>query len=110
MNQYNTDFRTQNPGKKIGDVIKNTKYKWISDFKMQNLVKLRIKLLIMLNILLLSNYKLTEKSFAARLKRGILVTKADFHNKVISLNRKIILNKTKYLEVEKKPNSLIIKN
>ena len=64
----------------------------------------------MLNILLLSNYKLTEKGFAARLKQGILVTKVDFHNKVISLSRKIILNKTKYLEVEKKPNSLIIKD
>ena len=77
---------------------------------MQNLVKLRIKLLIILNILLLNNYKLTAKGFAARLKQAILVTKADFDDKVISLNRRIVLNKTKYLKVEKKPNSLIIKD
>ena len=47
--------------------------------------------------------KLTaENVFAARLKQGSLVNKTDFDNKLISLNRTITSNKTKYLEVQKK--------
>ena len=36
--------------------------------------------------------------------------KSDFDNKLISINRKITSNKTKYLEIKEKLNSLIIKN
>ena len=54
----------------------------------------------MLNILLLN---LTGESFAARLKQANLVSKTDFENKLIKLNRKFTPNKTKYLEVQKKP-------
>ena len=54
--------------------------------------------------------KLTTEHFAARLKQTDLVNKADFDNKVISFNRKITSNKTKYLEVQKKVNSLITKD
>ena len=54
--------------------------------------------------------KLTVENFAARLKQANLVSKTDFDNKLISSNRKITLNKTKYLEVQKKLNSLTKKN
>ena len=43
--------------------------------------------------------KLTAENFAARLAQANLVTKADFHNKLMSLNRKINSNKTKHLLV-----------
>ena len=46
---------------------------------------------------------LTGESFAARLKQANLVSKTDFENKLIKLNRKFTPNKTKYLEVQKKP-------
>ena len=45
--------------------------------------------------------KLTIKKFKGRLKQANLVTKTDFDNKLISFNRKITSNKTKYLEVQK---------
>ena len=51
--------------------------------------------------------KLTAEHFAARLKQVNLVSKTDFDNKLTSFNRKIISSKTKYLEVQKKLNSLI---
>ena len=54
--------------------------------------------------------KLTAENFKARLKEVNLVTKTDFDNKLTSFNRKITLNKTKYLEVQKKLNSLVIKH
>ena len=38
------------------------------------------------------------------------MSKTDFHNKLISLNRKIVSNRFKYLEVQKKVNSLITKD
>ena len=44
--------------------------------------------------------KLTTENFAARLAQANLVTKTDFDNKLSSLNRKIISNKTKHLLVE----------
>ena len=44
--------------------------------------------------------KLTAKNFAARLTQANLVTKADFDNKLTSLNRKITSNKTKHLIIE----------
>ena len=37
------------------------------------------------------------------------MNKNNFDNKLISFNRKITSNKTKYLEVKTKPNNLIIK-
>ena len=44
--------------------------------------------------------KLTAENFAARLEQSNLVTKADFNNKLSSLNSKITSNKTKHLLVE----------
>ena len=43
--------------------------------------------------------KLIAENFAARLKQANLVSKTDFDNKLISFNREIILNNTKYLQV-----------
>ena len=54
--------------------------------------------------------KLTAANFTARLKQANLVSKIDFDNKLISFNRKITWNKTKYLEVQKNLNSLITKD
>ena len=51
--------------------------------------------------------KLTAENFAARLKQANLVTKTDFDNKLTSYNRQITSNKTKYLEVQKKVDSLV---
>ena len=47
--------------------------------------------------------KLTAENFASRLNQANLVSKTDFDNKLISFNRKITSNKTKYLEVKKNP-------
>ena len=77
----------------------------------QKLVESRINLLIILNIILHKNLiNLLQKNFAARLKQAKLVSKADFDNKLISFNRKITSNKTKYLEVLKKLNILTTKD
>ena len=46
----------------------------------------------------------------ARLKQADLVNKTDFNNKLTSFNKRITLNKTKHLEVQKKLNSLIMKD
>ena len=54
--------------------------------------------------------KLTAENFAGRLKQANLVSKTDFHNKLISCNRKSTSNKTKYLAVQKKLNSLTTKD
>ena len=51
--------------------------------------------------------KLTVEHFTARLKQANLANKTNFDNKVTSFNRKFTSNKTKYLEVQKKLNSLI---
>ena len=53
--------------------------------------------------------KLTARSFA-RLTQASLVRKANCGNKLIIFNRKISSNKTKYLGVLKKLNSLITKD
>ena len=53
--------------------------------------------------------KLTAENFVARLKQANLVSKTDFGIKLTSFNRQITSNKTKYLEVQKKLNSLITK-
>ena len=53
--------------------------------------------------------KLTAENFVARLKQANLVNKADFDSKLIVLNKRITSNKTKYLEILKKLNSLITK-
>ena len=52
--------------------------------------------------------KLKAEDFTARLKKANLVTKTDFDEKLTSFDRKITSNKTKYLEVQKKLNRLII--
>ena len=44
--------------------------------------------------------KLTARNFAARLARANLVTKTDFNNELINLNKKINSNKTKNKLVE----------
>ena len=54
--------------------------------------------------------KLTAELFAARLKQANLVTKTDFDNRLTSFKRRINSNKTKYLEVQNKLNSLITKD
>ena len=54
--------------------------------------------------------KITTESFAASLKQANLVSKVNLDNKLISLNRKITLHKTKYLEVQKNLNSLKTKD
>ena len=54
--------------------------------------------------------KLTAENFEARLKQADLVNKTDIDNNVTSFNRRITSNKTKHLEVQKKLNSLIIKD
>ena len=69
-------------------------------------MKLRIKFLI---ITTLEFNKLTAENFAARFKQVNLLSKADFGNKIIIFNKRIISNKTKHLEVQKKLNSLITK-
>ena len=50
--------------------------------------------------------KLTSENFAARLKQANLVTKTEFDNK-LTTNKQITSNKTKYLEVEHKLESLM---
>ena len=65
----------------------------------------------MLNILLLKNLnKLTAENVAARLKQADVVNKTDFDNKLTRFNEQITSNKTKYIEVQKKLESLIINN
>ena len=54
--------------------------------------------------------KLTAETFTAKLKQATLVTNTDFVKKLTTFNRKITSNKTKYLEVQEKLNSLIIKD
>ena len=44
---------------------------------------------------------LTAEKFAERLKKANLVTKTHFDNKLLSLNTKIVLNKTRDLSIEK---------
>ena len=54
--------------------------------------------------------KLTAETFKKRLKQANSVSKTDFDNELIAFNRSIISNKTKYLEVQKKLNSLTAKD
>ena len=70
---------------------------------MQKLVKLKRKLLIMINYKYITTpefIKLTAEHSAARLAQANLVTKTDFDNKLRSLNGKINSNKTKNVLVE----------
>ena len=54
--------------------------------------------------------KLTAENFEIWLKKFYLMSKTDFDNKPTSFNIKITSYKTKYLEVQKKLNSLITKD
>ena len=53
--------------------------------------------------------RLTAGSFASRLKHVDFVNKTDFDNKLMSFKRRIISNKIKHLEVQKKLKSRITK-
>ena len=53
------------------------------------------------DILTQESNKLTSEKLAARSVQDNLVSKTDFDNKLISFNRKMVSNKTKYLEVLK---------
>ena len=46
--------------------------------------------------------KLTAENFTARLKQTNLVINSDFDDKLTSFNKKLTLNKTKYLEIQNK--------
>ena len=54
--------------------------------------------------------KLIAEHFPARLTQAHLKSRTVFDNKLISFNRQITSNKTKYLEVLKNLNSLATKN
>ena len=54
--------------------------------------------------------KIILENFTGRLKQAELVGKTHFDDKLTSFNRKSSSNKTKYLEVQKKLNSLTIKD
>ena len=57
----------------------------------------------MMNMLLVLNLKkLTAENFTARLKQTNLVINSDFDDKLTSFNKKLTLNKTKYLEIQNK--------
>ena len=63
--------------------------------------KLRIKFLIILNILLLGNNNtITAEHFTARLKEVDLVSKNDFDSKLTSFNKRITSNKKNHWEVQ----------
>ena len=49
------------------------------------------------------------ENFSAQLKQANSMNKTDFDNKLIKFNRKTFLDKTKFLEVLKKLNSLTTK-
>ena len=57
-----------------------------------------------------SNYittkELTAEKFSTRLKQADLVSETDFDNKLTGFNRKITLNKTKNVEVQKNLDSI----
>ena len=74
-------------------------------------MKLRIKFIIVLNILALQEFnKFTAENLAARLKEANLLNKTDFDNKLTSLNKRITLNKIKHFEYQKKLNSVVTKD
>ena len=60
-------------------------------------MKLRIKFLIILNIILLKNLI----NYLQNILKANLVSKTNFDNELVSFNRKTISDKTKYLEVLK---------
>ena len=62
----------------------------------------------MINILLLQN--LTAENFAARLAQANLVTKADFDNRIASLNRNINSNKTKHVLIKNEFDSIYFRD
>ena len=66
-------------------------------------MKLRTKFLI---ITTQKFNKLTAENLAARLKPVGLVSKTGFDNKLASFNRRIISNKTKHFQIQKKLTSL----
>ena len=85
--------------------IKNTRYKWFSDYYCSNtkISKVENKIPDQAQYINTQKFKkLTREKFAARLALANLVSKTDFDNDLISFKRKISANKTKYLKVLKK--------
>ena len=62
----------------------------------------------MINILLPQN--LTAENFAGRLVQANLVTKADFDNRIVSLNRNINSNKTKHFLIKNEFDSIYFRD
>ena len=103
INQYNTD--KQNLEKKWRHCLKMYQIQVENFWEVENKIPDHGKYITTTEF-----YKLTAENFSAILKQADLVNKTDFDNKLISFNRKITSNKTKYLEVQKKQNSLTTKN
>ena len=49
--------------------------------------------------------KLTAENFTAKLEQANLVTKADFDKKLTSFNKRITLNKIRYLDAQKRQSN-----
>ena len=114
--------------------MKNTRYKWFSDYncflnvkisevenKIQNTSSLVTTTVFSTKISEVENKitdhakypefnQLTAENFAATVKQADLVNKNDFDNKLRSFNKWIISDKIKYLEIQKKLNSLMAKD
>ena len=109
INQYNT--HEQNLGKKLEMLIKKIPdtsglvTTTVLNSEVENKIPHHAKYITTQEF-----NNLIVENFAARLKQPNLVTKTGFDNKLISFNRKIISNKTKYLEVKKKLNGLTTKD
>ena len=90
---------------KVGEVesrIKDTKSLVITTFLNATIWGLEYKISDHVKYITTPEFnKSTADNFAARLKQTNLVSQTDFDNKIISFNRNITSNKTKYLEVKK---------
>ena len=105
INQYNTD--KQNLHKNIGDIDKKIQIQVTTTILNTKISKVDEKVPYNSQYITTQEFNmLTAEKFAARLKQADLVNKTDFDNKLTSFNRRITSNKTKYLEVPKKINSV----
>ena len=110
ISQYNTD--KQNLEKKIGYVdkkIRNTRCLVTTTVLNTKINEVENKIHNHDKYIATPEFnELTAESFAAILKQANLVERTDFDNKLTSYNRRNIPNKTKYLQFQKKLNSLMI--
>ena len=105
INQYNTD--KPNLDKNIGDVDKKLQMQVTTTILNTKISKFEGKIPCNSKYINTQEFNmLTAENFAARLKQADLVNKTDFDNKLTSFNRRITSNKTKYLEAQKKLNSV----